>query len=221
MADKTKDIQKPERGADLPPPGDARREELRRREDELQARGEEIAAKLDLNAIDPDVLKIDNEIASHYDREAGTVIHISNPQSDRAYCWANYICQHGNDVIRRKAVGWQLVSGNDPECRDLRDEQGRRKLGDLVLMWIPRARKEQLDALQEAKTKRRYEAEEETMRDIADRHPGKFIVHSPRVSSYVGSRAEAMDALKGEASRRLGNMLRNEIPGLPIPGKGR
>jgi hypothetical protein len=214
----------------LPPPGDARRDELKRRQDDLEQKAEELADKMELHAIDPQALEVENELAQHFDPELGTMLHVTHARPDRAYCWANASTQQGIDITRKKAQGWQLVSGRDKECAHLKDAAGLRRIGDAVLMWMPIERKRALDRAQEEKTRRIYKAVAEPIADIAAKSGGAIVFHDavgergPGKRGYesrvVGSAQEMkQELLRSEASRVLGNMLKEEIPGLPIPGK--
>ena len=218
----------------LPPAGDARRDELKRREDDLQRQVDELSATSEIGAIDPRAFEVDREIAHHYDPQSMSVLSITNPRPEREYCWTNFVSQHGSMVWLKKAEGWQVVQGDDPECRDsMSGADTTRRRGDLILMWISKARKASLDQIAINRAERQRHGIVSELHDHAARTEGKIIVHDPdagdtskhsRHTRTVGTASETLltprqQAIVSEAKRNLGEALRNEIPGLPIPGR--
>lgn len=126
--------------AELPPPGDERREVLRQREETLQQRIEKIGQSILLNNIDPKVMKAINEIQART-----SYLTVSNKQPGFVYCWASKN-NWNNHRSRLEAVGYEVVQGDDPEALELKGTSGSaagtgspdttRQLGDVVLMRI-------------------------------------------------------------------------------------
>lgn len=218
----------------LPPAGDARRDELKRREDDLQRKVEELSAQTEGGTINPKAFEVDREIAHYYDPDSMSVFTVTNAQPDREYCWPNFVSQHGSMVWLKKSEGWQVVQGDDPECRDsMSSADTTRRRGDCILMWISKGRKETLDQLAAQRAERQQRGVVSELHDRAARTKGKIIVHDPdagdtsshsRHTRTVGTASEALlnprqQAIVSEAKRQLGESLRNEIPGLPIPGR--
>ena len=213
---------------ELPPPGDARNEELKKREDTLEQKAEELADQNEVYAIDPKALKIENELAQHFDYQEGTMLVVTNPQPGRVYNWANHASQHGIDVTRKMAQGWQVVKSEDPECEHMRGADGTRRIGDLMLLWTTPEQKARLDAYETGRRDRIYGPSgtvEQEMRDLSAKHPNSFVVRPAQRTSRVGTAAELLGpkhvspGMRETAARMLGEKLRNEVPGLPIPGK--
>jgi gas vesicle protein len=212
----------------LPPAGDERKEELKKREDVLQEKAEQISDKNEVYAINPDAMKVDNELAQFWDAEDGTMLGVTDPIPGRAYNWANHSSQHGVDVKRKMSRGWKVVSGNDPECTAARGADGTRRIGDLMLMWMPVELSERIKERDKAKAEKIYgrnSSINQEIEDLARKRPNSFVLHEPRSTSKTGDlgqmiqSAGASDLARTQATRMLGNMLKNEIPGLPIPGR--
>jgi len=212
----------------LPPPGDERKDELKRREDVLAEKAEQIAKENEVYAIDPNSLKVDNELAQYWDPQEGTMLRVTDAQPGRAYNWANHAVQHGTDVTRKLSRGWKVVSSGDPECIHLKSADGTRRVGDLMLLWMPAERAEMLKVKDEARADTIYGKNSpinQEIEDLARKRPNSFILHEPRVTTSSGNlgqmiqSANASDAARTQAAKMLGNMLKNEVPGIPIPGR--
>lgn len=129
------------RGANLPPAGHARDEEMRRRTDRLAQQAEERAASEEVYAINPGALVVENELAQHFDE-----LHVSGRLAEYEYVWENFAHQQGFAVRARLAIrvrlpgdnymtaAWEVVQGDMPEARELLAVDGTRKLGDVLLM---------------------------------------------------------------------------------------
>lgn len=126
--------------AELPPPGDARREALRAREESLQERIEKIGQSIVLNNIDPQVLARINEIQARTQ-----YLDVSNRQPGYVYGWQTKN-RWQDHRARAEAIGWEVVQGDDPEAIELKGTDGiaagtgtpdtTRQLGDVILMRI-------------------------------------------------------------------------------------
>lgn len=137
--------------ADLPPAGDARRDEMKRRLDQLNADRAQFEADFagEIGAIDPaklDPKNVDREIAVHFD-PSSKMLEVTDARPDRVYFWeqADPGGRFGNVwVLSRKATGWKVIDSKDREARDKMAVDGTRRVGDAILMWIERERYEQL-----------------------------------------------------------------------------
>lgn len=136
--------------ATMPPAGDARREEMKKRHDDLQRQMADFEKEFsaELGSVDPAKLKqTDNEICQAFDPTT-KMLEVSNAQSGRVYLWEQadiYNRWGGFWVTGRKAQGWKLVSGDSPEAREHKHVDGTRRVGDAVLMWIERERYEEIE----------------------------------------------------------------------------
>src|SRR5579872_6467381 len=121
--------------ATLPPAGHARRETLKQRKDNLEQIGEETFKSAEVEAANPDAYAIDRELASHFDE-----LTVSEAHPGYVYIWVNYDTPTNmrGKMVREKLAqrGWEIVTGDDPEARELRDVTGNRRLGDVILMRI-------------------------------------------------------------------------------------
>lgn len=118
------------RPADLPA-GDERREAEAQVADEL---AEQIDAMPEGAKIDPRAFKVENELAQHFN-----ILDVSNGDLMLKYRWV-YSGQHGLQIKMALADGWQVVQGDDPEAIELKGigADTTRRLGDVILMKIPR-----------------------------------------------------------------------------------
>lgn len=216
----------------LPPPGDARREELKRREDTLQEAAERLSDEQELDTIDPSKLEVDREFAQHWDPATASILTVSNPQPGWEYTWQNAVNQSGLQVMMKKTDGWQVVSGSDPESREHKHADGTRRIGDVLLMKIRKERKDQLDRRDEIRRERVQRGVTKELEDMGERMRGKGVrVHTPYTESsrhgfsheeqtYDPRRRFTRDTAQKEAAKMLGEKLREEVPGVPLPGKG-
>lgn len=116
----------------LPPAGDARREELKMRADALEEKGEEQFK--DFGNINPDKLRPDREILK-YIYETPNMLAVTNQQPGFRYKWV-FVRANGFFITEARLNGWIPVQGNDVEAKELRDESTLRRLGDTILMKI-------------------------------------------------------------------------------------
>ena len=126
--------------AELPPPGDARREVLKQRDADLQAQIERVGQSIVLNNIDPKYLQIIREI-----QQRTSYLNVSNRKPGYVYAWVTKN-NWNNHRTRLEAVGYEVVQGDDPEALELKGTSGiaagtgtpdtTRQLGDVILMRI-------------------------------------------------------------------------------------
>jgi hypothetical protein len=115
------------------PAGHKRDEENRQRTDTLAAEIERDAEAGSMNA-----LKIENEIAQHFDEFSGQLV-VTKPQAGRHYVW---IKAHNITTSSYKAMGFQAVKGDDSECEEYKGQDAAgssslRGVGDVLLYWCP------------------------------------------------------------------------------------
>ena len=124
------------KATNLPPAGDERRDELKRRADQLAEQAENTEAF----AINPAAFEVDNEIASRFNE-----LDVSNAQEGFVYRW---VWTGQNNLMVRRAMaerypgyqggGWQIVSGDMPEAKEARDGvTGAARVGDAILLRAP------------------------------------------------------------------------------------
>ena len=163
----------------LPPAGHQRNEELKRRDDQLAQAAEETAQATGIEAIDPEVLKVESEIASQMDE-----LYVTNRQPDYEYCWVNFDAPSSARglMVKRKLAqrGWEVVTGDMPEAKEVKDVTGNRRVGDVILMRIKKDRFAQLQR-QEAEAAARFSSSaHSTLQQLGEKYRNKgVIVHTP------------------------------------------
>lgn len=206
-----------ENTAPLPPPGDARREELDRRSEDLAARLEHIEKSLGLDSTGPTrplaEQEVDRDIARVYDHTA-----VINPVPGRVYYWANEQSAHGIDVTLHKTDGYKVVCGDDPENPEDKDVRGYRRIGDVILMWIPVDRYEALMARREQARralKGSVDAGLMQLHEAAQRRGQGVRIRE--LDSFMIQRAEKLAVAERTASAITDARLRQgRVPGLGL-----
>jgi hypothetical protein len=207
----------------LPPAGPKRADELSRRLDVLQEKAE--TAGPEVESIDPKKLRPDRELQHLFDKY--DILTITNPQPGYKYCWA-YTGLHGNDIWGKKGEGWEVVQGNDPECREhtMKDDTTRR-VGDVLLMRIRVDLHVQLlkrAALRQARQEGSIESE---LFALGQQAKGAIKVFQVNKHPYMQDDAPVSIVMPhrshpayNTAMGALNNMLKTgEIPGVAAPGK--
>lgn len=129
-----------EANAELPPPGDWRKEALKMRQDELeQAASVASKALIGGSAVVPLTdIPIENEIARHF---KGDELPISNALDSHVYAWICYDSPSTakGTMVRQQLLlkGWEVVQGTSesfPEGKEYLQADGTRKVGDTILM---------------------------------------------------------------------------------------
>lgn len=156
----------------LPPAGHKRDEELLKRQDQLDEKAETQAAKLDMGAIDPDVLKAERELLNSMD---STMVTDADPNYH--YTWVNFQSYHGWAVKSKLAFrGWEVVNGSMPEASECRQVDGTRKLGDVLLMRIKIDRYNILKALEEEDRNKFNQTPTSNLSALADKYANKGLI---------------------------------------------
>ncbi len=120
-------------GSALPPAGHARDEELSKRTDQLAEQMETQAPGVE--SVDPNKVKPIPEIQRHFDPVSGE-LDVSAAQSGFSYLWC-YQGEYSRHITRKRAMGWEIVQGNDPESIEHKAVGSYRQVGDCILMRIP------------------------------------------------------------------------------------
>ena len=202
--------------SELPPPGDARRDELQRRNEELEARLARLEEALELDNSDPrgqvDISKlaIENEIASKID-----MLRVDDALPEYHYYWANFAAMHGLDVTSHQVQGYEVVCGDMIEAKRCRDELGRRKIGDTILMRIPLDKHLELLQLDRLKRQMREDGVMSTLESMGDRWGRRGIRFKPYLDEYQNQHVLKTAQAKQIARQRFNDLLRSgQVPGI-------
>jgi hypothetical protein len=118
----------------LPAAGDAKREELKKRQAALEEEAEKIAEELGMFGA---------ERPTHVDREVRQAVNdtgevfVSNANPNYRYGWifADPHGRWGNRWVNAmKVLGWEVVGGPAREASEHRDAAGHRRVADCILM---------------------------------------------------------------------------------------
>lgn len=194
--------------SELPPPGDARRDELKKRDDDLNMRLKAIEEALGLdNSAGPTVdvarIPIENEIASKFD-----YLKVSEAQPEYAYYWANVASQYGLDVTAHQVMGYEIVCGSMPEAMNCKDELGRRKIGDVILMRIKLDEYLKLRQLDRQKRQMREDGVTATLQAMSDRWGRRGVRLHQELNEYQMGRLARKAQAQQIARQQFDDMLR-------------
>lgn len=162
---------------DLPAAGFKRREVLAERADELAEAAETVAAATEVEAVDLSKLKPEGEIRQHLavDPFSGIVDYFIAGLDTSKYRYSlvnskNPQNSPGMMVSRKIAQGWEPVTHRDPEGKNLPiDAEGRRYIGDTVLMRITLTRMQHLED-QRAQRRAALENVDGTLLALGEQH---------------------------------------------------
>jgi hypothetical protein len=207
---------------DLPPAGDARRDELKQREDVLAQEAEERAATLEIERIDPKVMRVDNEIASSFDQF--NEIAVSNALNDEyEYCWV-FAGRNSYWVRWKSAQGFEVVQNDMPEAQEHRGigADSTRRVGDTILMRIRKDRAARLRKAERERGAAREEGIDSTIMELGERarHLGVRVSRLGGLSAaqqdIIAKRAQARQI----ASAQFSDQIRTgTVPGLRPGGR--
>lgn len=126
--------------------GHARREQLKKRTENLEMAAEIMSQDAETYSIDPAKLKAEPEILKHFDF-INSAFTVTNPKPGYVYYWerddhraVSWRKSIARMMLGPNAAGWEVVTESvspQPEARELLDVDGKRKIGDVVLMRIP------------------------------------------------------------------------------------
>lgn len=197
----------------LPEAGFARDEELRRRRDDLAELADQANAEAEGGVIDPSVFEVENELAQHFNE-----LEVTQQAPGFDYSWT-FTGQHGFFIKWKLSRKWQVVSGDMKEADELKQADGTRRLGDVILMRIPtRLHEIQLQRDRE-RGKLRLEAAASNLEDMARQYAGRGISVRQLNEGDPHMKA-AMDRAHAKqlANHKLGDMVRTgSVPGRPMP----
>lgn len=78
-------------------------------------------------------------------RNQSMLFHVENANPDKIYAYEHFGGASGNThIFRAKAVGYQVVGGDDPENPGMRNADGHCVVGDTILMSIDKERAEEI-----------------------------------------------------------------------------
>lgn len=203
----------------LPPAGDARREELKRRDDDLAARLAKIEEALGFDnsagpAVDIARIPIENEIASKFD-----YLKVTDAQPEFAYYWANEKAAHGLDMTAHQTMGYEIVCGDMPEARNTKDVRGYRVIGDVILMRTPLDNYLKLRQLDRQKRQMREDSVTATLQAMGDRWARRGIKVHQELNEYQMSRLARQSQAQQIARQQFNDMVRSgRVPNLQ-PGR--
>lgn len=208
------------------PPGHARDEEMRKRQDELEAKIDRLMAALDVEAIDGAAMQEimeDREIAGHL---ADGHLFVTNADPAYMYKWVDFFHASGTMAWQAKAAGWIQVSGDDKECYEHRKEDGSRRVGDVMLFKMRKDLHFLMEQREEKKRIAREYGVESTLEDLADRNPGIRFFSTTSGDLPESAKRRMEGNARTQAARRVamksvdGMLRKGTVPGMPSPGGG-
>ena len=205
------------RSADLEAPGHKRDEQLARRTDELAERAE---SGPEVYGIDPDKVAPDREILHRsIDQQ---MIHVSNRDPNYVYAWI-YYGLNGQMIWAKRALGWRVVTGPDKECSEYKEADGTRRIGDTLLMKIPKERYLELEELAQKRRDEQYLGIKARLQELSEKSGIKVYEDISEVE--IGGRSlesvmERKAAAHEVATQYIDKKLRDgDVPGIPSPKK--
>lgn len=196
----------------LPPAGDARRDELKRRDDTLQADAE-VQGK-DMGAIDPNTFDPNMDVLAYVNE-----LEVSGAREGFHYRWL-WTGRSGYFIKMASSQGYVLVQGDDPEARELKDPAGAglRRLVDVVLMRAPLAQALWNQKRCEALAAQQAQAVTQNLRDMG-RHRGIVVLTEEDAANPTMQAILKKYGAQQAATKIVGEMTRRgTIPGMPAPG---
>ena len=207
----------------LPPAGDAQREEMKLRTDQLAEAADTVQAKQETHRVDPNAFTLEREILAHQSE-----LYVSNKQEGYHYEWVTFDSPANNkgymvklklgERIGSELVGWEVVRDPMLESVELKAVDGTRKLGDCILM---RLREDRFDKLEKHRSYMRQVKEQgitSNLKALGEKHRNKgVIVHAdlnemdPRFRKTIENPSpQAVAAMRGHqaATDRFDKSLR-------------
>lgn len=208
--------------ADLPA-GDERRDAERSATDQLAQAAEQ--RQVDGGTIDPQALKIDNEIAQHFNE-----LEVTNAQPEYAYCWVN--AGHAGRFIKAKLservrLGdtivpvWEVVQGDMPEAPELRGMMAdtTRRLGDVILMRAKLDAYLRVKQLREARARAMFTGTTTELEELGRQYRHRGVVIRTDFGADQLEQMGRRALLQQQAHQMVDRMMRTgTVPGLGRPG---
>jgi hypothetical protein len=195
------------------PGGDERRDEAKRRDDVLAQEAEERASALEVDRMNPAVLRPDNEIRQHFDQF--NELAVSNEEEGYEYCWV-FAGRNSYWVRWKSAQGFEVVQGDMPEAQEHRGigADSTRRVGDTILMRIRKDRAMTLRKRQRDQDSKREEGIDSAIMEMGERHQGI------RVSRLGGLSAQQQDIIAKRAQARsiASSQFNDQIRQGTVPG---
>ncbi len=209
-------------GASLPPPGDERRDELKRRTDALAQQAQQLVDEAEVYGIDPTSLEVENEIASRFNE-----LEVSDPLPGYRYRW---VWTGMNSLMVKRALaerfpgaykGWEIVTGEMPEAQEAKDGvTGARRVGDAILLrcteefyQAKQRHVERMNALHRTSVTA-------TLRDMAAKYAGKglqiHISDDDMESPVMKQVLKRMMAREIAGTKFVGMLKSGTVPGAEI-----
>lgn len=206
--------------------GYATRENLARKAEKLIAKANQLLEEIGTQTADSAALEIDREVRQALNEV--NEVYVSNQQAEFAYAWVFRDPRNefgGRYVRKMQALGWELVTGDDPEAREHKFVDNTRVVADCLLMRIRLDRRVLLDkrdrllrqAQQEGITARVADLAERAGTQVYDKLPG-FVEEQLSNRSSIQRNAQA-EFNRRNVGGKMDRMLRSgSIPGIPAPG---
>ena len=209
--------------ADMPEAGYKRDEELARRKDTLEEKIESPETP-EVYPIDPKALEEDREIL--YKSIDQQMIEVTNKVDGYVYAWV-YYGQNSQQVWAKRALGWRVVTGPDPECIEHKEADGTRRIGDTLLMRVPYERWLQLEEDAVRRKQQQYDGIGSRLLELAEKgrshglkvHKDLSTVPHPTggtLMDVVEKRSGAHDTALKHIDKKL---REGDVPGVPAPKK--
>ena len=197
----------------LPPAGWKRDEALKLRKVSLEEEAEWLAEQMIVGEIPDKFRELDREIVQKLDR-----LDVEDKRNDMHYVWVNFQSDHGQHVERKKLLGYEVVSGagdDCPEAQGLITEDGTRRIGDVLLMRIPKERAVYIMAMHRKQSleRRGVLRNPEALAEMAYKHTGGAIKVHTQLSDEHKRIAEQRVALRYQQMQRSFEQLGRKLEG--------
>lgn len=199
-------------GSALPPAGYSRDEELSKRTDQLAEQIDTQAPGVE--SVDPNKVKPIPEIQRHFNPVSGE-LDVSDAQPGFSYIWC-YQGEHSRHITRKRAMGWEIVQGNDPEATEHKAVGSYRQVGDCILMRISSEVFEKIRSNERRKSEDRERSVGADLLTKGEKYGVRVTVEGlggdPKMLKSIQDRAAASNM----ASTLLDQQIRNgQVAGMP------
>jgi hypothetical protein len=158
-------------------------------------------------------MELDNDILVDLPK----VEEVSNPQPGFEYCWVQCVHRGSFHIRQKQVMGFEVVTGDAPEARELKDEAGLRRCGDTILMRITTERADRLRRYNQRQASRFDQSVLGNIIELGRKHNVR-VVTDP--NDPVLKRGFMRASAQAEAQRQVTGMIqRGTVPGMPAPGQ--